>query len=102
MSRGTQQSPWVYQATDYLNRSLTITVTFNNGTRALSGATVVRDVGCLYSKIYMGVGGDGKPDSTTRKVTVPEGTTPVSQATLNGIGLTTIEDIIALQITAGP
>lgn len=99
---GVQQTPWIYQADDYLNRKLVITVTFNNATRALIGATIVRDVGCLWAKIYFGLGGDGKPESTTRQFTVPEGTTNITKAQLTSGGLNTIEDILAGQVTAGP
>jgi hypothetical protein len=59
---------------------------------------------CLYTKILIGLGGDGTPDSTTRKITVPDGTTvltPQQLAALAAQGLSTIEDILALQITAG-
>lgn len=97
-----QQTPWVYEADDYLGRKLVCTVTFNNATRALTGATIVRDASCLYAKIYFGVGGDGKPESTARQFTVPEGTTPITAGQLASGGLNTIEDILAGQITAGP
>lgn len=99
---GQQQTPWTYQANDYLDRVLRISVAFNNATRALTGATVVRDPGCLYSRIYFGTGPDGKPDSTPRKVTVPVGTTNLTAGQLSSAGLDTIEGILALQITAGP
>lgn len=99
---GVQQTPWIYQADDYLDRALVITVNFNNASRVLSGATIVRDPGCLYAKIYFGLGPDGTPDTTSRQFAVPEGTTNISKAQLNSGGLTTIEDILAGQVTAGP
>lgn len=102
MARGTQTSPWIYEATDVEDRALRITVTFNNGSRALTSATVHRDAGCVYAHIYIGTGPDGLPDSTPRSLSVPEGDTSFNAGQLGAVGLDTIEDILALQITAGP
>jgi hypothetical protein len=92
----------VYQASDYKDHVIRITVTFDNTTKVLTGATAFRDATCVYTKIYIGVGADGTPDATPHKVTVPSGTTTVTAAQLSAVGLSTINDIIALQITAGP
>lgn len=102
---GPIQTPFVYDAADYLDRHLTITINFDNATRALQNAVIHRDADCMYIHIYVGVGADGKPDSSTHSFAVPnlEGDRNIGQAGLNGAGLTTIEDVIALgQIAAGP
>ena len=77
-------------------------MTFNNATRALTGATVFRDATCLYQQIYIGTGTDGTPNSTNKKFPVPAGTTSISANQLKQVGLNVIEEILALQITAGP
>jgi hypothetical protein len=95
-------SPYVWEAGDYLTRVIRITVTFNNATRALTGATVFRDAACLYQKIYIGTGADGTPDNTDKVIVVPAGSASVTAQQLRQRGLDTIEDVLALQITAGP
>jgi len=77
-------------------------MTFNNTTRALTGESVFRDAACLYQKIYIGTGPDGTPNGTGRKLAVPAGTTSISANQLKQVGLNVIEDVLALQITAGP
>jgi hypothetical protein len=99
---GVQQTPWVWTAADAANNVIRITVTFNNATRALTGATVFRDAACVYTKIYIGVGSDGSPNSSPRVFTVPAGTTTFTAAQMSSVGLNTIENILAHQITAGP
>lgn len=83
-------------------RRINITVTFNNSTRAITGATVYRDADCQWRRVMIGLGDDGTPDSSVRNILVPSGTTNISAAALSSRGLDTIEDIRALQITAGP
>lgn len=95
-------SPWVWQAPDNFGNIIRITVTFNEATRALTGATVFRDAGCQWNHIYLGLGADGTPDSTAAAFTVPAGTSSVTTNQLRQRGLDVIEDIQALQITAGP
>lgn len=99
---GVVTSPWVYQSADYRNKVIRITVTFNNTTKALTGATVFRDTDCVYTKIYIGLGSDGTPDTTPHTFAVPAGTTTITAGQLGANGLNTINDILALQITAGP
>lgn len=97
-------SPYVWEALDYALQVIRITVTFNNATRAITGITVFRDPLCQYTKILIGTGADGTPDSTTRSVSVPAGTSVLSQGQLNalaGNGISTIENVLSLQITAG-
>jgi hypothetical protein len=95
-------SPFLYTASDYQENEIRITVTYDNSTRALTGATVFRDSACVYKHLYLGLGTDGTPDATTHKLTVPAGTTTITANQLSAVGLNTAEDIYALQITAGP
>jgi hypothetical protein len=97
-------SPWVQEFTDYVGRAVRITVTFNEATRAITGITTYRDAGCLFPNILIGLGTDGIPDSTDKAIAVPEGTTILTNQRINQLatrGLSTIEDITALNITAG-
>lgn len=98
-------SPVVWESPDYQNNVIRITITFNNATRAITGITVFRDSACVYTKIYMGLGADGTPDTSTRKITVPAGTTVLNASQLSALasaGISTIENFLALNITAGP
>lgn len=103
MPRGTQQSPWVWQCADYTETNvIRITVAFDNTIRVLSGATVFRDAACVYTRLYVGVGPSGTPNDTPMVFPVPAGTTQFTAAQMAAIGLRTIEDILSLQVTAGP
>lgn len=98
-------SPIVWDSPDYQSNTIRITVTFNQATRAITGITVFRDAQCVYTKIYIGLGADGTPDSTTRKMTVPAGTTVLNASQLAALaanGLATAEDFQGANITAGP
>lgn len=101
MKGDVQQSPWVWESFDFQSNVIRITATFDNVTRVLSGITVFRDAACVYRHLLIGLGVDGTPDTTPRNVVVPAGTTVVPVSTLNNVGLSTIEDVLALQITAG-
>lgn len=98
---GVQVSPWSAAFPDYQGNAITVTVTFNNSTKALSGATVVRDVGCVYTFLAFGLGPDGTPNTAPARFNVPVGTTNVTANQLKAGGLNTINDVLALQITAG-
>lgn len=96
-------SPWIWDARDNEGDILRITVSFDNTTRAITGITSFRDSGCLYAKILIGTSADGNPDDTDKIISVPAGTRNLTQNQLNVLanrGLSTIEDILALQITA--
>lgn len=90
-------SPWVQSFQDNFGRVIRITVNFNNTTRVISGATVFRDVSCQWSRIYI-----DSPSSTDKVFQVVAGTTNLTANQLSTRGLSTIEDVLALQITAGP
>lgn len=97
-----EPSPWVSQFADYLDRAITVTVNFNNATRVITGATVVRDSGCLFTKLLIGLpAGGGRPDDTEFKVTVPVGTTNVGAAVFAARGFGSIEQLRTVQMTAG-
>ena len=99
---GPLQSPFTYDSgIDANGKHITITIPFNNATRAILSGQVVRDNGCLYRKILIGLGADGSPDSTTHSFTVPNGTTNITAGQFSAFGFDVIEDILALQITAG-
>lgn len=98
---GLPTSPYLfYSCGDYKGKMITMTVTFD-GSNNLTGATIFRDPACLYQHILIGIGADGSPDSSSMKFTVPGGTTTVSKAQLNSVGLVTLSDLLSLQVTAG-
>lgn len=94
-------SPIEWAFPDYLGRTLTVTVNFNNSTGRLNGVSSVREPGCLYRTLLWGLGADGIPDNTPSKVAVPNGAASVTRNQLSSIGLDTINDILALQFTVG-
>lgn len=98
-----EPSPWVSRFADYLDRAITITVAFNNATRSITGGSITRDAGCQYTKVLIGVGGDGIPDHSSHIFDVSdlEGTRAFGKAAFTSRGFDTIEDVKALQITAG-
>jgi hypothetical protein len=105
-------SPYVYTAVDGAGLVLRITVDYNNNTRSIQGATILREVRtdpegqvlavCVYSRILLGIGANGDPRSSTRSFTVPTGTTVITKQQLTNLGFSNIEDVWALQITASP
>lgn len=97
-----QTNPYTVEFPDYRGKLIRITVTFNETTRALTGATGYRDADCQYKRIYIGTGDDGTPDGALDVVPVPAGTSTVTANQLRRNSLRTIEDVLALQITAGP
>jgi hypothetical protein len=104
MARGdVQLSPWTYDSGgDYLDRHITISVPFDESTRAIGNGTLVhRDVGCLYTHIVF----DDPSDTVKikRLPVVPEGdTTLTAQRVRQLTGFRTIEDVMAVQVTAEP
>jgi len=96
------RSPLEWRFEDYLGRAISLRVTFNNNTRRITGATVTRDAGCLYSTLYWDVGEDGTPNTSARKATVPVGTVTLGAGALRTAGLTNVEDVDSANFTAGP
>lgn len=103
MARGDPlTSPWVWEAIDYQGNKIRISVAFDNTTFAIvNGSTVFRDANCRFTKIYIGVGPDGTVESSPNVYAVPAGTTTLNRAAFTNNGLNTINDVLALQITAG-
>jgi hypothetical protein len=103
---GVQVSPWRYDSgADFQGNHVSITINYDNATRALLSATLHRDAGCMYTRIYIGLGADGTPDTATHVFGIGNlsGDRNVTAAGLAAAGLNVIEDVFALgQITAGP
>jgi hypothetical protein len=100
MQGGTLFSPWScgWEDTHTPARWVTVTITFNNSTRALISATIHRDSGCAYTRFavndptsarvkFLNCPGDGQPDATY---------TAAQMATQ---GLNTIENVLSEQVT---
>lgn len=76
MPQGPVQSPYVMTFGDYLydpgsvvdktrpDHAVQITLTFNNTTRVLTNAVVWRAANCRWTRIVVGFGPDGIPDSS--------------------------------------
>lgn len=97
------QTPYTWEAPDYQDNVIRITVNFDNATRALQSADVFRDNNCIYRKIYLGLGPDGTPDSTSHVVNVASGSRHLNAQQLSAaLGFSTIEEFLDVQITAGP
>jgi hypothetical protein len=94
-------SPWVSRFADYQDNAITLTVNFNEQTRAVLNASVERDAACVYTRILFGRGEDGTPDSTTNFFEIPAGPSSIGRGVLLQHGFDLIEDMQTLQITAG-
>ena len=95
-------SPWVWEAGDYVGLAIRITVSFNNTTRALQNAVVHRDDGCQYHTIVFDVPSDS---AKAKRLAAPADGAADKTYTANQMGkqgLNTIEDVLAVQITAEP
>jgi len=94
-------SPVVEVFDDYVQLAVTIAVTFDNTTRALAQAVVSRDDGCQYHTIVLDV--PSRPQAKRLAAPVDgAGPNTYTAAQLSKVGLSTIEDVLALQITAEP
>lgn len=94
-------SPYSWSFPDYAGRTLTVTVNFNNNTRAIQSMTVVREDLCLYRWLLWGLGPDGVPDNTAKKRQVPFGTSTITKAQLSTLGFEVFEDLLVGQFTVG-
>lgn len=97
-------SPFTWQQSDTTGKVIRAVFSFNDATRALTGATVYRDPGCLKTTVYIGVGPDGLVESTGANNTfvIPDGTTNITSGQMAARGFNTIEEVLATQMTAGP
>lgn len=96
-----EPSPWVSRFADYQNNAITLTVHFNNNTRAILNANVTRDAPCVYVKILFGVGPGGVPDETPTQFTIAAGPSSIARPAFLAFGFDKIEDLQTVQITAG-
>lgn len=100
---GPPKSPWTYESADYQGRAITFTVVFNETTLAITSARIDRDSGCMYTKIFLGTGADGSPNSSTRQFSVGQSTGHiVTPAELSSAGISTFTDLLQVQVTASP
>lgn len=113
MAKDPVVSPLVLDFGDYLysretapdDHVIRITVNFDNVTHAIIDASIFRAADCLYTKILLGTGTDGTPDTTTRVFNLSgfSGTRTVtgSQMSKPPYNISTLEDFQQFQITAG-
>jgi hypothetical protein len=98
-------SPWMFYDSggDYQGRHIRATVTFN-GANQLTGASITRDDGCVYTKVLIGtLNSDGSPTGTVKTINMNNQTSrSFNQNQLNAVGLFTTSDILGFQITASP
>lgn len=97
-------SPWIYEDRDINGLVIRATFSFDNTTRALTGAVVFRDPGCLKTTVWLGLGPDGTPNTADADHTfvIPNGTTNITANQMRQRGFDTIEDVLSTQITCGP
>lgn len=94
-------SPWQYACSDYVGLSMGVQISFNNATRAITSCYMYRDPGCQYTTFVVGFG------STEKRIAGPsdtdkDGVTTYTAQQMARVGLNTIEDVLALQITVEP
>src|SRR5260370_2006151 len=94
-------SPWAYTTTDASGLTLSVTFTFDNLTITVLTIPGHKDAGCAYNNFYMGLGADGRPDSAAAQLAVPQGDVLIALLLFTGLGLATITDVLAHQVTAG-
>ena len=99
---GTPANPWVWSANDPQGLAVSISIPWNTSNRSLGSATVTRATGCTLGRLYIGLGTVATPDSARNAYAVTVGRGTVSAHTLAKNGLSTIDNVMALQITAGP
>ncbi|MGH7743195.1 MAG: hypothetical protein ACREQ5_00025 [Candidatus Dormibacteria bacterium] len=101
MGRGTPTSPLTLYATDdRQGHVISVVAAFVQSTGVLRSITFTRDPLCLLTMLHIGIGSDGKPESSVMTFPVPAGTHVVSAAMLSSVGLNTITDVLKFQITA--
>lgn len=96
-------NPYVWRVWDEAGRQLQVSFSWVPVTRLLLGITTVRDEGMVWNRVLIGLGSDGSPDTTPWKLDVPVGTsdlTGILTGVLVGLGLTTIDNVLATQVTA--
>jgi hypothetical protein len=103
MARGdVQLSPWFNEFADNTGLKVTISVAFNEATRAIQSAVIHRDDGCQWTRIVFD---DPNDDAKAKRLTAPAdgaGDRTYTRQQINSQGLSTIEQAMGLQITAAP
>lgn len=94
-------SPWTSRFADWQGSAIVLTVNFNETTRAILNAKVERDEACVYTKLLIGVGPNGSPDSTDTQLTIEAGPSSIGRGQFVEWGFDKIEDLQNTQITAG-
>jgi hypothetical protein len=95
-------SPYIFQVLDFQGRRISLTVPYNNTTKAINGSfTVHRDVNCIYTRVIVDVGPDGTPDTSTKVLDmsgfVGDKVFTVNQVT--AVGLLTLADVKSHSLT---
>ncbi len=94
-------SPWVFQCLDISDAAFTAVFNFDDVTRALGACNVVRDSGCLFTSLWLGLGLDRTPNSTLNTFHTPGPHHTINPSVFAARGLLVIEDVWAIQITCG-
>lgn len=99
-------NPWVLPIPDNFGKMFSLTWHWDTVTRDVVRLDVFREEGCQWEKAYVGLGPDGRPNSTPKQFNIGKlvGTIQFDQTDLRHptINLRVIDDVTALQITAGP
>jgi hypothetical protein len=97
-----QLSPWYSEWVDTTGKKITLTVNFNETTRALTTTVIHRDTGCRFNFVVFD---DPNDVAKAKKLAAPidgAGDRTYTAAQIAAQGLTTIEQAMALQITVVP
>lgn len=95
-------NPWVYEARDYQDKIIRISINWDSSDGDLMSAVTYRDPECVYNKIFIGLpDGGGNPNDTPDQWDVPEGEALIRHNVLRKARLRNINDVIHTQITAG-
>jgi hypothetical protein len=97
-----QLSPWVSEFLDNHSLLLSITVNYNDTTKALTSAVVHRDSGCLFTKVVFDNPSDGVKSKRLAAPADGAGDRTYTAAQLASQGMNTITQAMAVQITAEP
>lgn len=106
MARGDPPtSPWTFydSGIDATGKRIWFSGTFG-ADNVLTGGVGHRDAGCQWTKLYIGLGPDGTPNSSTRVIDLSgfTGDHSFTPAQMSSVGLNTVSDIMAIgNLTAG-
>ena len=95
-------NPWVWEARDYQENAIRITINWDSSDGNLMSAIVYRDPACVYTKIFIGLSDtDGTVNNSPDQWTIPAGETLIRHNVLRKARLRSIHDVLHNQITAG-